>query len=275
MRIEIDGLNYHIEEKGEGFPLLLFHGFTGDSETWRPFFEEWSAHSRLIAVDIIGHGKTDSPEEIDRYQLTSVVEDIKKLLGRLQIDKADLLGYSMGGRLALSFALMYPQYVRKLILESASPGLAAALEREKRREQDEKLGKFILEQGIEAFVDYWENIPLFATQKNLAPAKRAAIRQQRLANTAIGLHHSLVGMGTGAQPSWWQHLHKVEAETLLITGSLDEKFCQIAAKMKDSISDCTWIEVGDCGHAIHVEKADKFGTIVKSFLSNRSWKDIR
>ena len=98
------------------------------------------------------------------------------------IDKADILGYSMGGRLALSFAVLYPEFVRKLILESTSPGLESETERKNRRSQDEKLGKFILEQGIEKFVDYWENIPLFATQKGLPQAVQSAIREQRLTN---------------------------------------------------------------------------------------------
>lgn len=268
MRCEIDGLTYYVEDIGEGFPLILLHGFTGDSSTWEPFYKEWSKNSRLIAIDIIGHGKSDSPKQIERYDILSVIKDINKILEMLQIEKADMLGYSMGGRLALSFAVQFPQMVRKLILESSSPGLESEAERENRRKHDGELGRFILDQGIEAFVDYWENIPLFATQKELPPEKRSAIREQRLKNSAIGLHNSLVGMGTGAQPSWWQHLHRIEAETLLVTGSLDEKFCLIAEKMSKSIKNCQWMKVEGSGHTIHVENPDKFGTIMKRFLSN-------
>lgn len=268
MHCEINGLNYYIEERGNGFPLILFHGFTGDCSTWEPFYQEWSGHNRLIAIDIIGHGKSDSPEQIERYDMLSVIKDIKEILEQLHIEKVDLLGYSMGGRLALSFAILFPQMVRKLILESSSPGLESETERENRRKQDEKLGAFILEQGMEKFIDYWENIPLFATQKKLPSLKQSAIRKQRLKNSKIGLHNSLAAMGTGAQPSWWQQLHKIEAETLLLTGSLDEKFCLIAEKMVKEIKKCEWIEVEDSGHAIHVENPDKFGTIMKRFLSN-------
>lgn len=268
MKYEINGVKYHLEEKGKGFPLLLFHGFTGDSHTWEPFYEDWSTHSRLIAIDIIGHGKSDSPQEIERYDIISVVKDMKKILEQMGIEKVDLLGYSMGGRLALSFAVLYPEFVRKLILESSSPGLVSETERENRRRQDEKLAKFIVEQGIEKFVDYWENIPLFATQKRLPHTVQAVIREQRLTNSTIGLHNSLVRMGTGAQPSWWQYLHKLEAESLLLTGSLDEKFCSIAESMAAAIKKCEWLKVDGCGHAIHVENPDIFGTIVRRFLSN-------
>lgn len=268
MKCEIDGLTYNIEEVGEGFPLILFHGFTGDSSTWEPFYQEWGSKSRVIAIDIVGHGKSDSPEQIERYDMLSVTKDIKKILEQLSIERVDLLGYSMGGRLSLSFAILFPCMVRKLMLESSSPGLESETERENRRKQDEKLGAFILEQGLEKFVAYWENIPLFATQKKLSLEKRTALREQRLRNSEIGLHNSLVGMGTGAQPSWWPQLHRVEAETLLITGSLDKKFCLIAENMMRRIKKCDWIEVEGSGHAIHVENPDKFGTIMKRFLSN-------
>lgn len=90
---------------------------------------------------------------------------------------------------------------------------------------------------------------------------------QRLKNSKIGLANSLIGMGTGAQPSWWDELEKLPHEVLLITGSLDQKFCEIAKMMKIKIKNCRWINVEGCGHAIHVEKPEKFGTIVSGFLS--------
>ena len=200
--------------------------------------------------------------------MLSVTHDLKKILELLQIERADFLGYSMGGRLALSFAIQYPQFVRKLVLESSSPGLETEQEREKRRIQDEKLSRFIDENGIERFVEYWGNIPLFSTQKNLPVHKQEEIKEQRLKNSVTGLCNSLIGMGTGAQPSWWQHLHELEADTLLLTGSLDQKFCLIAEKMKKGIKNVEWVNVDECGHAIHVEEPEKFGTIVSRFLSN-------
>lgn len=267
MKFDIDGVHYFAEESGEGFPLILLHGFTGNSGTWRSFYPQWRDGRRLISIDIIGHGKTNSPMELNRYSMSSVVKDLKQILEQLQIKQTDILGYSMGGRLALSFAIQYPHLVNKLILESSSPGLETETEREHRRRRDEELGRFIIEQGIEKFVDYWENIPLFATQKGLSPDIQEALRRQRLLNSEIGLNNSLVGMGTGVQPSWWNQLHNLQAETLLLTGSLDEKFCFIAEKMTRKIRHCTWKKVENCGHTIHVENPDKFGTIIKGFLS--------
>lgn len=268
MNYVIDGISYHMDIVGDGFPLVLLHGFTGDSTTWRPFFSQWSKEHRLIAIDIIGHGKTDSLNDLNRYDIVSVTHDIKQILEHLEIEKAHFLGYSMGGRLALSFAVQYPQYIHKLVLESSSPGLVTEQERENRRIQDHKLSGFIRENGIDSFVEYWSNIPLFSTQKNLPVHRQKEIKEQRLQNSVTGLCNSLIGMGTGAQPSWWQYLSEIEADTLLLTGALDQKFCLIAEKMKKEINHVRWITVEECGHAIHVEKTEKFGTIVNRFLSN-------
>ena len=265
MKCDINGISYNVEQEGEGFPLVMLHGFTGDCRTWQPFYTQWSKKYKLIAIDIVGHGKTDSPGNIERYDMLSVSHDLKKILDQLEIKKADVLGYSMGGRLALSFAVQYPESLRKLILESSSPGLATEEERGSRRTQDEKLASFIQENGIEKFVQYWENIPLFSTQKNLPLQKQVAVKKQRLQNSVIGLSNSLIGMGTGAQPSWWQDLPDIKAETLLITGELDQKFCSIAERMKKKLNNVTWIKVENCGHAIHVENPEKFGTIVNEF----------
>jgi 2-succinyl-6-hydroxy-2,4-cyclohexadiene-1-carboxylate synthase len=267
MLVKINGLNYHVEVCGEGFPLLLLHGFTGDSSTWTPFCPVWGNHSKLIIPDIIGHGETDSPEDINSYQMESAAEDLILLLDQLDIEKIDLLGYSMGGRLALTLAILYPERIRKLILESASPGLKTNEERVLRRMKDEELANFIKDQGIVSFVDYWEAIPLFSTMSSLPNFIKESIREQRLSNNAMGLANSLIGMGTGAQASWWGMLDLLSCEVLLLTGEKDEKFCKIAEKMLEDIRIASWIAINDCGHAIHVEQKEKFGTIVSDFLS--------
>jgi 2-succinyl-6-hydroxy-2,4-cyclohexadiene-1-carboxylate synthase len=268
MYVVIDGIRYYVEKKGEGFPLLLLHGFTGDSSTWTPFCPIWGEHSTLIFPDIIGHGKTESPDKSNHYQIETVADDLKNILDKLGVHQVDVLGYSMGGRLALTFALLYPERVRKLILESASPGLVTEQERETRRMKDRELAEFILKAGIKPFVDYWEAIPLFSTMNRLSASVKEAVRKQRLRNTPTGLANSLLGMGTGSQPSWWGSLGRITNEVLLLTGEEDEKFCAIAQKMLDEFQNGTWIALKNSGHALHVEEPEKFGTIVSEFLSN-------
>lgn len=265
---KLNGVDYHVEQAGTGFPLLMFHGFTGTSSTWTPFTTSIGLTSRMIMVDLIGHGNSDSPPDHERYDILKVAGDMKRLLDRLGIEKTDLLGYSMGGRLAITFAANYPEMVRKLVLESTTPGLQTAEEREFRRRQDAKLASVILSEGIESFVNYWESIPLFQSQRILPAEIREAIRTQRLQNSPIGLANSLLGMGTGTQPSWWNSLSMFEFETLLLSGERDEKFCKISEEMGDLLPSVKKLSIRNAGHAIHVEEPEKFGTIVSEFLSN-------
>jgi 2-succinyl-6-hydroxy-2,4-cyclohexadiene-1-carboxylate synthase len=268
MKIISDGIQYHVEVYGEGsIPLVLLHGFTGDASTWTPFYDAWGKQVKLINPDIIGHGKTDSPDVLSRYQIESVAKDLKTILDQLAVKQVDLLGYSMGGRLALTFALLFPNEVRKLILESASPGLATENERHLRRLKDAELAKFINEQGIRSFVDYWEEIPLFQTMKRLPSVQKQIIREQRLNNYPPGLANSLLGMGTGSQPNWWGKLNELTCEVILLTGEKDKKFCDIANKMMKELKNSSWVVFEGSGHAIHVEEPEKFGTIVSDFLS--------
>ncbi|MBY0146485.1 2-succinyl-6-hydroxy-2,4-cyclohexadiene-1-carboxylate synthase [Neobacillus niacini] len=269
MRVTINNLDVHVEVCGEGFPLLLLHGFTGDSSTWTPFCSIWGKHSKLIIPDIIGHGKSDSPKDVHRYTIESAAKDLLALLDELGIEQTDLLGYSMGGRLALTFAILFPERVRKLILESASPGLRTEEERIQRRMKDRELANFIKEQGIPSFVDYWECIPLFSTMKNLPESIQRSIREQRISNNTLGLANSLLGMGTGSQPSWWEKLSLLNCEVLLVTGNKDEKFCKITEKMLKDLKNASSIIINDSGHAIHVEQKEKFGTIVSDFLVSK------
>lgn len=267
MKYVINGVRYHVDTWGMGFPLLLLHGFTGNSEGWKEFAPFWKDHSKTIALDIIGHGKSGSPPDIGQYQIEESAAVINSLLEKMGIRKIDVLGYSMGGRLALTFAVNYPEKVRKLILESASPGLRTEAERHERRIQDKKLSEKIRQEGIKNFIDYWENIPLFQSQKSLPEKIRTKIRSQRLANSIDGLANSLNGMGTGVQPSWWDELAHLEMPVLLITGNLDQKFCRIAEEMSKILPNVKWKTAEDAGHAIHVEKPELFGTIVSGFLS--------
>lgn len=268
MKYQINRITYQVEICGSGFPFLLLHGFTGDSSTWTPFCEEWGSHSTLIMPDIIGHGKTESPPDSARYKMELVVNDLKDLLDQLKISKVDLLGYSMGGRLALAFALQYPDRVRRLILESSSPGLPSKEERELRRLNDNKLADFIIEKGVKSFVDYWEGIPLFSTMRHLPLKIRETIRSQRLSSNPVGLSGSLKGMGTGVQPSFWENLDKLQLPVLLVTGELDQKFCNLAKEMKKRLQNSSWIIIPKSGHANHVEEREKFVTIVSEFLKN-------
>ncbi|MBO1005975.1 2-succinyl-6-hydroxy-2,4-cyclohexadiene-1-carboxylate synthase [Pseudogracilibacillus auburnensis] len=266
MKFFVEGTEYHYTITGEGEPLLLLHGFTGDGSTWDQLESSLKNDFQIIKIDLIGHGKTSSPEDVSKYTMDSVTNHIALFMDHLHIEQAHILGYSMGGRLALGFAIAYPHKVVSLMLESASPGLRTAEERKKRMESDRQLAKRIVSMGIEAFIDDWENIPLFETQKALATSVQQRIREQRLQNHPLGLSNSLLGMGTGRQSSYWAHLNQLHIPVLLICGEWDVKFCQIAKDMEHALPNAEKVVVKNAGHAIHVEKPSKFGTIIKEFL---------
>ncbi|WP_080875086.1 2-succinyl-6-hydroxy-2,4-cyclohexadiene-1-carboxylate synthase [Oceanobacillus timonensis] len=255
-----DGLQYEIIGKGE--PILFLHGFTGTRETWREVSSCFHNY-QCILVDLPGHGETGSP-------ITSMKDCcslLAALVDQLGISQTHVVGYSMGGRTALSFAMYYPEYIASLVLESASPGLGEESARQERKEKDEQLARRILEKGVEEFVNNWQELPLFATQKQLPDKAQRKIRKERLSQNAEGLAMSLHTMGTGAQACWWDDLSQLPHPTLLIAGEEDEKFVAMNQKMQAAIPQATFLICPDAGHAVHVEKSRNFGKMVNGFLS--------
>jgi len=252
--------NGHLEQT-----IVMLHGFTGSAATWNTVAASLTDY-RVIAIDLIGHGETDSPQDASAYSMEEQVQVLDELFQQLNLQAFILLGYSMGGRVALSYATAFPMRISMLILESASPGLRTAEERIARQISDVELAEKIEHNGIESFVNKWENIPLFATQKRLAQDVQQVVREERLSQCEIGLANSLRGMGTGAQTSLWPCLEKLEMPITLITGELDEKFCKIAAEMQVLLQNGQHIVVKNVGHAIHVENPEQFATIVKDAI---------
>lgn len=265
---DLRGVPYHVEISGTGKPLLLLHGFTGSLGTWQFLKPSMEQHFQLIGIDIIGHGRSGSPADSGRCSIEEAALDLRELLKQLHLVRADVLGYSMGGRLALSFAMMHPECVGRLILESASPGLGTEQERAARRQHDQKLAEMIRLEGLRSFVDFWQNIPLFKTQRKLSDDIRQRVREGRLSNSVQGLACSLNGMGTGSQPSWWERLSDLTSPVLLITGRDDPKFCRIAAEMQKLLHHAQWKVVQAAGHNTHLEQPDAFIRIIQDFFRN-------
>lgn len=261
----VNGVTYYFEVHGGGRPLLLLHGFTGSSQNWQPLLLELTAHYQVILVDVLGHGRTDSPLDENRYAIERVAADLIALLDECGYAEVGLWGYSLGGRLALFTAVTYPHRISHLILESASPGLATAEERQERVAQDRELADWIEANGIEAFVERWENLPLWASQQQLPPETRRQLHQQRLQNNPIGLANSLRGMGAGAQPSLWEQLPALAAPALLLVGELDTKFVVINREMAALLPDAHLEIVPGAGHTVHLERPLAWQTAVTRY----------
>ncbi|MER2129258.1 2-succinyl-6-hydroxy-2,4-cyclohexadiene-1-carboxylate synthase [Solibacillus sp.] len=246
--------------------LVLLHGFTGSTKTWQQVVKALSKSVRCILVDLTGHGQTSAPKNVAVYSMTYQIDTLHELFQQLHLEKFTLLGYSMGGRVALSYAVKYPDKVEQLVLESASPGLKSEEERAARKEADDALAEKILANGIESFVDKWENIALFASQKFLSEHVQQEIRTERLQQRAIGLANSLRGMGTGVMPNLWDDLTILPMPVTLLTGALDEKFVTLNEKMQNLLTHAKHLTIPAVGHAIHVENPLKFATIVEEMI---------
>ena len=261
-------LQYHLDAIGVGESLLLLHGFSGACATWHAVANALADRWRVIMIDCLGHGQSDAPPKVERYRMASLAADIIDLLDQLAIERTHLLGYSMGGRLALCVALRYPERLRSLILESASPGLADASERAERRRRDLALADRIEGKGIPAFVDYWERMPLWASQSKLPADIIMAQRKQRLRNNAVGLANSLRGLGTGAQPNLWPALPALQLPALLLAGAADHKFRRINEAMAARMPRAQLRLIPAAGHNTHLENAPAFCHEVSSFLAS-------
>jgi 2-succinyl-6-hydroxy-2,4-cyclohexadiene-1-carboxylate synthase len=270
MLVQVNGIRLGVEQLGaaskHGLTLVMLHGFTGSAAGWGNLLDMLAAYGlRIIALDLPGHGQSDAPGDPGRYAIEHCERDIVAALQELGVkrDASVLLGYSMGGRIALYTA--YSRFFRALILESASPGLEDPVEREQRRAGDEALATSIERDGVQAFVDRWEQLPLFASQRLLSPETREVLRRQRLNNRADGLAQSLRGVGTGVQPPLQDRLPALHMPVLLIAGGLDTKFAAIARSMSLALPQSQLRIVAGAGHAVHLERPAEFASLVGEF----------
>jgi 2-succinyl-6-hydroxy-2,4-cyclohexadiene-1-carboxylate synthase len=266
-RFSVNDVHLNVEVTGTGPAILLLHGFTGSSITWASLLDVCQEYTTIV-VDLLGHGHSDCPSAPDRYRMEHCVEDLFTLLDHLDIQRIAVLGYSMGGRVALHLALRAPERLWALVLESASPGIADATERECRRRSDAALAKAIERDGIAAFVDRWQALPLFATQTQLPAAVQEELRCQRLNNNPRGLANSLRGLGAGMQEPVLQSLGQIQVPTLLLAGALDGKYCKLARQMAAVLPDRQFVIVPQCGHTVHLEQPAAFAETIRQFLTH-------
>jgi 2-succinyl-6-hydroxy-2,4-cyclohexadiene-1-carboxylate synthase len=265
-RIAVNDIELNVERAGAGPPLVLLHGFTGSAASWTPHVDAFAGQYTVYAIDIVGHGRSDAPVDLAHYRMAQAVEDLRALLDRLDLGSITLLGYSMGGRVALHLALAYPTRIQALVLESASPGIADSGERAARVRADESLAGSIERDGLAAFVDYWERLPLFASQQRLPSDVWQQQRAVRLANRPIGLANSLRGMGAGAMEPVWDRLASFAPPVLLLAGALDAKYVAQGETMERLLPRAKRLVLPDVGHTTHLEAPELFARHVLDWL---------
>jgi len=264
MLITVDEMRYHIEIKGTGKPMICLHGFSGNLSTWELI---QLADYQMILIDLIGHGESEKPCSSQFYYWEVIIRHLNKLIHQLSLKKYSLLGYSMGGRIALAYALAYPQEIDKLILESASYGECGLIKRLKRRRNDLKLAKNISQNGIEWFNRYWSGLDIFATQTQLPKAIIDQISERRLLNAPHALSNTLRGSGQGKFPCLKNQISELSMPVLYINGEYDTKYEQIGLEVKKLNSNIKHEIIKGVGHNTHIEDPHAFIEVAKKFLN--------
>lgn len=269
-----DDTTYKVRTGGEGGPLapvLLLHGFTGRASDWSPFVRSIrAAGHRTIALDLLGHGRSDSPADPARHAIERQAEDIAAILRQLDAGPAIVVGYSMGARIALRLALVEPTLVRGLVLESPSAGIADARERAARVAADRALADRIERDGVEAFVDAWEALAMFAPERRLSAAARARLHRDRLRNRPAGLAASLRGAGQGVMEPLEGRLKQVRSPALVIAGALDTTGVERAVTVARRVPTVRMLILPERGHAPHREAPARFRQILLDQLATWS-----
>ena len=248
-------------------PLLLLHGFLGSHADFSQIVSFLSKYFYCITPDLPGHGHTNT--EPGHYTFLHTAKALLDLLDDLSISKTHILGYSMGGRIALYLACEFSDRVEKVILESASPGLKTTTERKLRQQQDDFTALRLLNSPFPDFLNQWYNNPLF-TDLRQYPDIYAAMLKRRLENRPQEAARALCGLSIGRQPSFWQRLALLDSPLLIIVGELDQKFVAIGKEIRETCRQnqpqATLLVFDQCGHNLHLVAPKAYTNAVIKFL---------
>ena len=261
--------NYIISDDRHLPKVLFLHGFMGSC---RDFAETIASLPQFccLAIDLPDHGQTKTLET--NYQMSDVAKAIITLLRELNFQRCSLVGYSMGGRIALYLAIYFPQYFCGLVLESASAGLPSQPERDRRVVRDAQLALQLESTSFADFLQQWYANPLFDSFRQHPRYPQAIV--ERANNNPRQLARSLRQIGLGSQPNLNPLLSSVQLPLLSIVGELDRKFVAIGQKIVNSCPHACLKIVNNTGHNVHFEQPKQFTLLLQHFLTEAA-KPVR
>ena len=272
-----DNYRLHFEEAGTGTPIVFVHEFAGDWRAWEPQMRHFSRRHRCITYSARGYPPSDIPKDVAAYSQAQAVQDILSVMDAAKIERAHIVGLSMGGFATLHFGLTAPE--RALSLTVAGAGYAA-----------EKSTQEHMRSLSRATADQFEKIGA----KELAKTYALGATRIQLQNkdprgwqefaTRLGEHDSLGSANTmrgvqAARPSIYdfeEELKKMKVPTLVINGDEDEQCIQPGVFLKKTIPACGLLMLPKTGHTINLEEPDWFNLFVANFIASveaGSWKE--
>ncbi len=198
--------------------------------------------------------------------MDACTRDLEALWDQLGVEKTHVAGYSMGGRLALHVAATKPERIASLLTIGAHAGLDDDA-REGRRRGDEALAERIERDGLEAFVNHWSSLPLFAGLERRGPGFIAQARAERMTNHVAGLACSLRGMGAGVMDPLWQQLPHMTFPCTFVAGQLDHGYVSSARRLAAAVPNGRIEVVPRAGHTVHQERPEAFAHLFAAHLA--------
>jgi len=263
-RATVNGVSLYHEVTGRGSPLVLVHGFACGIRSWDPQVKALSRAHRVITYDARGHGISEAPDDASAYSQSASVEDLRGLLEHLRIRRAAVGGLSMGGNIALNFALTYPTMVSRLIIADTGAGSDAT------SEWITGVHGFAdaLGRGMEAFADMASANPLFARYIAQGPEAERFIRSCLMTHRAHGLAHTAREV-LARRPTIYSldsRLRALRVPTLLVVGEHDEPCLAVHRFMGETIPHARHLVLPGVGHLTNLEAQTRFNAAVRRFL---------
>lgn len=256
---------HRISVSETGIPVVLLHGFSRNAESWNDLLVHLSGRA-VYSIDLPGHGSA----AIAKMTVEDCAEEIAAFVVRNALKRFHLIGYSMGGRVAMRYALAHQGTLASMTLISASPGIEEMSARDARRQSDEVLAERIEHEGLEAFVDEWMNTPLFRGQERFGKRAVRNARTERMEQRTSGLASSLRNMGQGTMQPMLGELSSLKVPVLLIAGERDEVYREHVRVMSEYLPQAQAIIMEQAGHDVPVEAREKLGIVLSEWIDNLS-----
>jgi pimeloyl-ACP methyl ester carboxylesterase len=262
-----DGVRLYYEESGSGTPVIFVHEYAGDHRAWEPQMRHFGQRYRAITYAARGYPPSDVPDDVGKYSQARAADDIGSVLDHLKIEKAHIVGLSMGGFATLHFGFRHPSRALSLVVAGCGYG-AEPGQREKFQAEAEAIAKFIDDNDISVFAEKYAYGPTRVQFENKDPRGFAEFKQQLREHSKIGARNTQLGVQRH-RPSLYDlvdDMKKLTIPTLVLTGDEDWPCLQPALLMKQNIPTAALSVMPNCGHTINIEDPDQFNQIVGAFL---------
>jgi pimeloyl-ACP methyl ester carboxylesterase len=263
-----DGVKLYYEEAGSGVPIVFVHEFAGDYRSWEPQVRYFSRRYRCIAFNARGWPPSDVPEDVAMYSQARACDDIRSVLDALQIDKAHVVGCSMGALATLHFGLTYPARSRSLLVAGAGYGSEPS-EREKFRAEAVVIAGKLEKDGMAAFAEVYAHGPTRVQYENKDPRGFAEFKTMLAEHSAKGAANTQLGVQR-KRPSVFDLEEKLSASRvpmLIATGDEDWPCLLPNVFIKQTCPTAALLVIPNSGHAINIEEPAAFNAALADFLA--------